>query len=660
VSPCFCLVVYPVPQPVFNMTQLTALHLSKHAHLFLGEVPLGDFALSAAAAGLRRLTRLHLDTVSTSDEGFISLAALTCLTELSLRGQIAVSLGVLAKVFSATTGLQVLSLAELLPCSKDLKRIAAAYGGQHPAPSSSSSRRHGSSRHQYHHSPGSNHASPSPSSSSLGVTSPAGSFGSSYSHSHRHGHGRSLHDGQLQQQPLGGSGGGWRSSKLWQQQEGTARASQTTQRPPHTHHPSSSSGLQTHGSLSAAPAATWSPYNTCNNSPVGASGSSPATAAASASPSRSSSKGRFRSTDWTVVLLSLRRLRVLKLQSDLAFLGSCAALRSMGHVTHIELHGAAKFMQHGAHLRPYRGLPPSWLTQLSRDAAAAAAAAAGGGSSKAGSMLRAGGAWQGLVSLHIDNLQLADGFIQGVAQLGNLKTLIITGPCLLAQQQQQGLGGVPPWQQLQQHQQQQAASAPGAATALSHVAEGLAGLPGLSGLSEQGFTKPDPLESWSTHKLGPSEPAAVLAAALASLTLSSDSSSTTSSSTTSTSTTSPTSTTTSSSTSSGGGQQAVAPLFTASGMRPQLQPPAAAMLAAMQQQQQAGPVFRSVLDADVLTRLSPLSQLSKFELHLQQHLPCGKVLHTTSSHLHIPAAGGTACNITCTITPTVMNVCALW
>jgi hypothetical protein len=86
-------------------------------------------------------------------------------------------------------------------------------------------------------------------------------------------------------------------------------------------------------------------------------------------------------------------------------------------------------------------------------------------------------------------------------------------------------------------------------------------------------------------------------------------------------------------------------------MRPQLQPPAAAMLAAMQLQQ-AGPVFRSVLDADVLTRLSPLSQLSKFELHLQQHLPCGKFVYTTSSHLHIPAAGGTACDMTCTITTT--------
>jgi hypothetical protein len=332
---------------------------------------------------------------------------------------------------------------------------------------------------------------------------------------------------------------------------------------------------------------------------------------------------------------------MLKLQSDMAFLGSCAALRSMGHVTHIRLHGAAKFLQHGPHLQPYAALPPSWLSQLAREASAAVAAAAAaehcGSSSSVGaaSRLRAGGVWPGLVSLQVDNLQLADGFIQGVAQLENLKTLVVSGPCLLAaqqqlqQQQQHNLGPFPGGQhhdhQLShQQQQQQAASAPGWNSACSSAASRLSDLPDLSSLSAQGFSKAKALDAWAAHKISPADPAAVLEAALAALKLGPDSSSSTS--TISSSSTSTVATTTTS-TSSGGSQRSPAPLLNASGMQQQLEPPMLAALAAMQQQQQMLPVFRPVLDADVLTRLSPLSQLSKFELHLQQQqLPCGRHL----------------------------------
>jgi hypothetical protein len=239
-----------------------------------------------------------------------------------------------------------------------------------------------------------------------------------------------------------------------------------------------------------------------------------------------------------------------------------------------------------------------------------------------------------LVALHVDNLQLADGFIQGVAQLASLKALVVSGPCLLAaqqlQQQQHNLGPFPGshhHHQLlhqQQQQQQQAASAPGWSSAFS---TGASDLPDLSSLSAQGFGKTKALDAWATHKIAPADPAAVLEAALAALKLGPDSSSSTSTISSSTSTSTATTTSTSS-----GSQRSPAPLLNASGMRQQLEQPVLAALAAMQQQQQAFPAFRPVLDADVLTRLSPLSQLSKFELHLQQQqLPCGENLLSCAS-----------------------------
>lgn len=627
-----CVLLPRMLQPLFSMTQLTALRLAKHAHFFLGEVPLGDSTLTAAAH-LRALVRLDLATVSATDQGFSALADLTLLTELSMTGQIAVSLGVLAKVFAGITNLQNLSLQGLLPCSKDLKRIGVSYSGKQHA--HSSSRRH-SGRH-FH--PSSSSASPS---SSLG-SSFGGSLGSSHRSSIRSRSG-SLQQQEQMQQPFRVSGGSWRSSRLWQQQE--VRTAPTASGS-NAHVTISSSNVQAlTGDLPRA-VLGGSVSNSSGSSP--SSSSSRSTAADAGSPSnhssssrKSSSRGRFRSSDWTVVLLPLRRLRRLKLQSDMVFLGSCAALRSMGHVTHIEFHGAAKFLHHGPHLQPYAALPPSWLTQLARDASAGAVAAATAGYSSGrhvASILRAGGSWPGLVSLHVDNLQLADGFIQGVAQLANLKSLVVSGPCLLAAQQH-GINPFASPQQNSSHRQLQAASAPGwssafgSSTGVSGVsARPLSELPDLSSLLGEGFSKAKALEAWATHKVAPADPAAVLAAALASLKLAPGPDSSISSSTTSSGSTVTTAVTNTSSSSSGSGSQTSVPLLNASGMRPQLQPPMVAALAAMQQQQQqhAGPVFRPVLDADVLTRLSPLSQLSKFELHLQQQLPCGKCAHVVTA-----------------------------
>lgn len=599
------------------MTQLTALQLDKHALLFLGEVPLGDAALTAAA-NLRALLSLELSTVSASDQGVGTLAALTALTRLSLRGQLDVSLGVLGKVLSCTTNLQELCLHGLLPCSKDLNRIAVAHGGKHHSSTTSSSSSNSSRRRRHgsrHHCPSSS-SSASPS-SSLGSSFGSGSLGSSHRSSRAHS--QQLLQQDLEQQR--GLGGSWRSSRLWQQQEQCTAAGSTDAAT------ATSTSGRMQGPSSPAPAAAAAPGSSSATSSPGSSGSTSRGGGVLSSSGRSSS--RFRSLDWTVVFLPLRRLRRLDLQSDMVFLGSCAALRSMGHVTNISFHGAAKFLHHGAHLQPYAALPPSWLTSLAREASAAAVAAVTGGSSGGGAarMLCAGGAWPGLVSLQVDNLQLADGFIQGVAQLANLRTLVVSGPCLLAAQQQlQQHGSLGPFgghhRHQQQHQQQrvhhhlqqqqqQSASAPGWSSAFS--AEGAAAvslLPDLSGLSDEGFSKPKPLQEWATPKTA--DPAAVLQAALASLKLGPGSS--TSSSTTTDSSTS---------TSSSGGSQASVPLMHASGMRPQLQPSVLAALDAVQQQP-ARPVFRPVLDADVLTRLSPLSQLSKFELHLQQQLPCGE------------------------------------
>jgi hypothetical protein len=99
-------------------------------------------------------------------------------------------------------------------------------------------------------------------------------------------------------------------------------------------------------------------------------------------------------------------------------------------------------------------------------------------------------------------------------------------------------------------------------------------------------------------------------------------------------------TVTTSRSSSESSHSSAAPLLYASGMRPQLQPPMAAALAAMQQQQQQpGPVLYPVLDVDVLTRLSPLTQLSKFELHLPQQPPHGTYIWDLGSVVVQAVAG---------------------
>lgn len=447
---------------------------------------------------------------------------------------------------------------------------------------------------------------------------------------------------QLPQQyhsQVGGAGGAWRSSRLWEQQSPTQQRQQ--------HQPSSALPPIPTGAAGAAAGGSSSSVQHRQQQQAAAAGGGGSNQGGSGS-----SRGRFRASDWSIVLLPLRRLKVLKLQSDYAFLGSCAALRSMGHVTHVELHGSAKYMHLGPQLQQsYGALPPSWLTQLARDAAAASleernggasSSSSGGGSSRG--MLRAGGAWPGLVGLHIDHLQLADGFIQGLAQLVNLKTVIIAGPCLLAaqqhHQQQQGRGWVGGPQRGGQQAQQQAQqphseSAPGWSSAFAGLASGsLSELPALSGLSggQEGFSNSQAktLDGWRSDGLAsPAALAAGLVAAAAKAKLSPGSHGSGSSSATSTTTT-----TTSTSTSSGSSRSS-APLFATSGMRVQLQPehqPVTATLAALQlqQQQQGGAghhhgLFRPVLDADVLTRLSPLTQLGTFELHLQQHMPCGEL-----------------------------------
>lgn len=63
--------------------------------------------LLAAAASLKWLASLDLAVITTSDDGFAALAGLTGLRQLRLRGQLAVSLGTLLKVFAATTQLEV-------------------------------------------------------------------------------------------------------------------------------------------------------------------------------------------------------------------------------------------------------------------------------------------------------------------------------------------------------------------------------------------------------------------------------------------------------------------------------------------------------------------------------------------------------------------------
>jgi len=598
--------------------------MAKHALLFVGEVALTDATLTAAA-GLRLLARLDLSTVSISDSGFASLVELPHLTQLSLRGQLAVGLDTLGKVFAAVTQLQQLDMGCLLPRNKDLKYIAAAHSSQQQASSSSSSDGGGSRSRS--------------SRSRSSMSRNRGYIGSSNSSSNSSTRSFSSSQSQQQQQQKPCSYGGWSSSRLWQQQEHAAAARQRGSSSSSSHAAAQLSGAASAaaGEMTSSSSNGSSRLNSSSHIGSPASALTPIPAETSTGSSSSSRRSRRWAPDWTAVLLPLRRLRVLKLQSDLVFLGSCAALRSMGHVTHIELRGAATFMQGSPLWRQFAALPPSWLTQLSRDAAApAAAAAAGGGSgncsgSSGREVLRAGGAWPGLVSLHCDNLQLADGFIQGVSQLVNLEALVVSGPCLLAAQQRQQQAEHhhhhhhSPVQQQQQRQQQRHHSGPTPGWNSAFGAQaGLADLPGLSALSSALPSK---------HKASPSwvaEEAAALEA-LGGLGFGYRSPGSTSSSSTSTISSSTASTISSS---SSGSRQ---PLFNASGMQPPQQqqlllPAAMAGLAALPpiyQQQESPPVFSPLMDADALTCLSPLSKLAKFELHLQQQqLPCGRFLRT--------------------------------
>jgi hypothetical protein len=527
---------------VFGLTKLTALSLGKHAHVFLGESPLGDAVLTAAAASLTHLARLDLAVVAASDAGFASLASLAGLTHLSLRGQLAVSLKSLATVFSATTRLQTLELHGLLASSRDVRGIAAAH------------------------------------SSSSGTTTTVSTSGRDRS------------------QPGTAASSSWASSRLWQQQ-------------------------QAEGAASPASAGSSCGRRTSMSSSIGSIGNGrgagrPAGAAARGRHRGGSSSSRSRGwgADWSAVLLPLRRLATLKLQSDLALLGSCAALRSMSHVTDVELHGAATFLPgNGAALA---GLPPSWLAQLAQDAASGAEEPAAServwasSSMAAGTAARAGGAWPALASLHVDDLLLADGFVGAVAQLANLKTLIVSGACLLAVPAAQAGG--------QQQQQQPQQQGPGWRSACP----GLAGLPGLQQLSPAGVgsngssssTTPtagawDGWQQQPQHKPGDKQQAAAAALAAALKLAAAQPLESSSNSTSSLLGSSGSSTTTSSRSNSGhslGPQQR----YNTSGMHaPQLLP-----VAPVLQPQQ----FRPLLDVDVLTQLSPLSRLGKFELHLPQ------------------------------------------
>ncbi|GBF90611.1 hypothetical protein Rsub_03183 [Raphidocelis subcapitata] len=137
--------------------------------------------------------------------------------------------------------------------------------------------------------------------------------------------------------------------------------------------------------------------------------------------------------DWSRALSPLSRLRRLCLQSDLAFLGGCAALRSMRALTHVSLQGGAKFLEFGAASRDT--LPASWLAL--RPASPAPDDDGGGEDGDGGG--GGGGVvpgWPALRRLQIDGLQLADGLVDAVARLCGLRTLVLSGPCLLAHQPQ--------------------------------------------------------------------------------------------------------------------------------------------------------------------------------------------------------------------------------
>ena len=149
--------------------------------------------------------------------------------------------------------------------------------------------------------------------------------------------------------------------------------------------------------------------------------------------------------DWSAVFAPLRRLRRLRLHSDLALLGGCGALRTgLPRLGHLELHGGAKFLEVGG-AASGGALPASWLRpevapavpsadgQASSSAEWAAGAGGGGGGDDSGSAALASG-WPALRRLQIDGLQLADGLTAAAARLGALRTLVASGPCLLAHQ----------------------------------------------------------------------------------------------------------------------------------------------------------------------------------------------------------------------------------
>lgn len=419
--------------------------LAKNAYLFLGEICLGDSAL-AAAASLRGLAKLNLSSIRVQDEGFASLAMLPHLTHLTLRGQLNVTLVVLSQVFVCITKLEELNLGVLVPSNYDLKRIAAVHAGlKRPA-----TRR----RQQQQQSR------------------------------------RSIRQQlQQQQQQL--------AQLQLQEQHGAAGDHSSSRGPAAGRRQSSSGSSRVSGHASNRAASSLHGVDVPSSAAVASDGDSSTPSRSSSSLSRSSSSTasssssggglKFKGEDWSAVLLPLQRLRRLSLHSDLVLLGGCAALRGMASVSHLELHGGAKFLSAG----PFASLPPSWLSTLARPslppastaASGAAAAAAGSSLNRTGgggltsatdlaaavgmagrcpsstNLVAANGVWPALKSLQVDNLQLADDVVEAVRQLASLRTLILSGPCLLAQQQQQQQRQA----SLQQQQQVQVQTAAAAA-----------------------------------------------------------------------------------------------------------------------------------------------------------------------------------------------------
>lgn len=461
--------------PLFSLSRLTALELDKGARLTLGEIGLGDAALAAAGA-LPRLARLRVSGLRASDMGAAALGGLTRLTHLGLQGQLAVSLNGLSAALLRLQHLQELELGVLVAGSADLRAIADA--------------------------------------AAAGLEGVAGTGGSSDSRNQgRDGSAarrrmlrRQLREQRALQRRLllpPHSPGGSREHRgssatttapstapiLTLGQPRRSAASGSSPRPPPTlhtlHAPHAARSvsasvalpqarLRADGSPSSSSSAASSGGHSAN---ISLAAPGPPAAAATALPM----PPLFSSPDWTEVLAPLRSLRHLVLHSDLALLGSCAALRSLPALQHVELRTTGRFLD-GVR---QQALPQSWLSALARGGSrhssgsgssssihntrgsgwpagwpaeaagmrrafgssagssvqhggrpqydGAAEAPQGGLSGSTLKLVRVGGAWPALAALQIDNLQHAEAVLEGAARLASLRTLLLSGPCLLTQ-----------------------------------------------------------------------------------------------------------------------------------------------------------------------------------------------------------------------------------